>query len=96
MDGREADELEADRTPEGKEQWYENSWGQLSKKTLRLMRYGETIKDSDGWAMPATLKRKGLMLTEERTHGLGKGKGGGGKIRFETTKGKTWRKPRYD
>ena len=87
MDEREAYELEADRTPEGKEQWYENSWWQLSEKTLRLMRYDATIKDADGRAMLSTLKSKGLMLTEERMHGLGKGKGGGREIRFETTRG---------
>ena len=60
--------------------------GGNSQKTLRLLRYGDTIKAEDGWAKLSTLRDRGLMLTVERLHGLSKGKGGGRKIRFETAK----------
>ena len=86
MDVKEAEESGADRKQERKEQGYENSWGQVSKKTLRLLRYGDTIKDEGGWAKLSTLRDRGLMIAKERMRGLSKGKGGGGKIMFEMAK----------
>ena len=77
------EEAEADTKKDREEQGYENRWGQLSKRTLRLLRYDDAIIDKDGWAKLSTLKNRGMTLTEEKMQGLCKGKGGGRKIRFE-------------
>ena len=96
MEGEEAEESGDDRKQERKRTMIRKQVVATLKKTLRLLRYDDAVKGEDGWGKLPALRDRGLMLTEERLHGLSKGKGGGEKIRFETQKRKTRRKRRYD
>ena len=85
MEEEEAKGADASRKEEKEGKGYENSWGQLSKRTHRLLRYDKTITDEDGWARLTTLNKRGLMPTTEKMKDLCMGRGGGGGTRFETT-----------
>ena len=84
MEEEEAKEAEADKKKEKEGREYENIWEKLSTRTLRMLRYDGAVIDKDGWERLSTLKNRGLTLTKEKMQGLCEGKGGGGKIRFET------------
>ena len=83
MDEEDEEGPNAEQAKEEEQQGYENSWEQLSKRMRRILRYGRTKTDEEGWAKMATLNKRGLNLATEKIKELRTGKGGGRRTRFE-------------
>ena len=85
MDEEDEEGPNAEQAKEEEQQGYENSWEQLSKRMRRILRYGRTKTDEEGWAKMTTLNKRGWNLTTGKIKKLCKGKGGGGgrRTRFE-------------
>ena len=68
----------------------EDSWDQLSKRTLRPLRRDIPQKNpslmEDGWVKIATLQSRWIQINEEREYGLIVGKGVGRMTRFQIAK----------
>ena len=75
---------------EGANAGYEDSWDQLSKRTLRTLRHDIPQKTpslmEEEWVKIATSQSRGIQIDEERAYGLSVWKGGWRMIRSQIAK----------